>query len=143
MSTEGAYPRLLPGFEMPLGGGMEGSVSILTVKEVSYIYRSKYQTVEARVVVRLDDRDVRSAAHLLGTADGGGQVERVGGQVSELGLDGSPFGAAGGVVQVRLVGGSRGCGDRVHARDALRRGKAEPTRADRSPGSAPPDQSCG
>ena len=47
MSTEGAHPKLLPGFEMPLGGGMEAMMSILTVKEVSYIYRSKYQTVEA------------------------------------------------------------------------------------------------
>ena len=39
------------------------------------------------VVVRLHDGDLGAAAHHLATADGGGQVDRAGRQVRELGLE--------------------------------------------------------
>ena len=80
------------------------------------------------MLVRLHDRDLGAAAHHLAAADRGGQVERGGREVGELGLDRGALGAARGVVEVRLVDRSRGCGDRVHARDAVRQQRPEPTR---------------
>jgi hypothetical protein len=59
------------------------------------------------VVVRLDDLDLRTTAHLLAAADGGGQVELLVFLLLELELERRPFGRARGVGEVRLVDRSR------------------------------------
>ncbi len=66
------------------------------------------------MVVRLHDVEALAAAHPLLTADGAGQVDRVVGQLLELGLQPGTLGRAGGVAVHRLVDGGGDLGHSVH-----------------------------
>ncbi len=72
------------------------------------------------VVVRLHHRHLGTAAGLAAAADVRLEVLLAALELLDLHEQGLPFGAAGRVGQVRLVGGSRREGDRVHAADPSR-----------------------
>ena len=74
------------------------------------------------VVVRLHDLDLRTATVALAAVDVGAEGVLLALQHRDLGLEGSPFGAARCVEQVRLVDGSGRKGDRVHGASVVQSG---------------------
>jgi hypothetical protein len=98
----------------PAGCGFLGTADGLLGVAVRGVRR---RPEDGGVPVRLDDLELLPRGHPLLPADGGGQVELLGGQLGQPRLQRRALGRARGVVQDRLVGGGRHLGDGVHGED--------------------------